>query len=110
MAQMAAIVESTEAAILSKDLNGIIASWNPGAEKLFGYRAEEVIGKPVTILIPPDRVEEEPRILERLRRGEVIPQASFNVHHGPVSWAPQRDHRRFQRRGRLIHYSEARNR
>ncbi len=74
MAQMAAIVESSDDAIISKDLNGIIASWNKGAEKLFGYTAAEVIGKPVTILIPQDRVDEEPRILERLTRGEQVDQ------------------------------------
>src|SRR5262249_24624840 len=50
----------------------IIVSWNKGAEKLFGYTASEVIGKPVTILIPPERIDEEPQILERLRRGEQI--------------------------------------
>jgi PAS domain S-box-containing protein len=72
MAQMAAIVESSADAIISKDLNGIIASWNKGAEKLFGYTAAEVIGNSVTILIPPDRMDEEPRILEHLRRGETI--------------------------------------
>jgi PAS domain S-box-containing protein len=53
-------------------LNGIIASWNKGAEKLFGYTAEEIIGKPVTILIPTDRADEEPYILERIRRGDSI--------------------------------------
>jgi PAS domain S-box-containing protein len=67
-----AIVESSDDAIISKDLDGVIASWNGGAERLFGYSAEEVIGKPVTILIPPDRQDEEPRILERIRRGERI--------------------------------------
>jgi PAS domain S-box-containing protein len=53
-------------------LNGVITSWNKGAEKLFGYAAEEVIGKPITILFPPDRLDEEPQILERLRRGERV--------------------------------------
>ena len=67
-----AIVESSDDAIISKDLNGVIISWNRGAERLFGYTAEEVIGKPVTILMPPDRRDEEPPILERIRRGERI--------------------------------------
>jgi PAS domain S-box-containing protein len=75
-AQMMAIVESSEDAIVtvtvSKDLNEIIASWNSGAEKLFGYTAAEVIGKPVTILIPPDRIDEEPQILGRIKRREQV--------------------------------------
>jgi PAS domain S-box-containing protein len=69
---LAAVVDSSDDAILSKDLNGIIATFNRGAERLFGYRAEEVVGKPVTILIPPDRQHEEPEILARIRRGERI--------------------------------------
>jgi PAS domain S-box-containing protein len=68
----AAIVESSADPILSKDLNGVIMSWNHGAELLFGYTAEEAVGKPVTILIPVERHDEEPRILERIRRGESI--------------------------------------
>jgi PAS domain S-box-containing protein len=72
MAQMAAIVESSDDAIISKDLNGIIVSWNEGAERLFGYRAAEVIGKSVTILIPEGRGDEEPYILEHIRRGERV--------------------------------------
>jgi PAS domain S-box-containing protein len=70
--QLAAIVESSEDAIISKDLNSIITSWNRGAEQLFGYQAVEVVGKPVTILMPRDRLNEEPKILERIRRGEPI--------------------------------------
>src|SRR5436190_271481 len=70
--RVASIVESSDDAIISKDLNGIIASWNKGAEHVFGYTAEEVIGQPVTILMPPDRVNEEPGILDRIRHGERI--------------------------------------
>src|SRR5215813_6968356 len=71
-AQLASIVESSNDAIISKDLNGIITSWNKGAQKLFGYAADEVIGKPVKILFPEDRLDEETRILERMRRGERV--------------------------------------
>ena len=70
--QFSAIVESSDDAIVSKDLNGVVRTWNPGAERLFGYTAEEIIGKPITTLIPPDRRGEEVRILERLRNGERI--------------------------------------
>jgi PAS domain S-box-containing protein len=72
MQHMAAVVESSDDAIVTKDLNGVIKSWNRGAEQLFGYTADEVIGKPITILVPEDRPDEEPGILARLRRGERI--------------------------------------
>ena len=72
MQQAAFVVESSDYAIVTKDLNGIITSWNKGATRLFGYTADEVIGKPVTILMAPDRQNEEPAILERIRRGERI--------------------------------------
>jgi len=71
-ASLAAIVESSDDAIISKDLNGVITSWNKGAERLFGYMAREVTGKPITLLIPPDRQQEEPKILERIGRGERV--------------------------------------
>jgi len=70
--RLASIVKSSEDAILSASLDGIIKTWNPGAERLFGYMAEEVIGKPVTFYIPMDRHDEESNILSRIRRGERI--------------------------------------
>ena len=70
----AAIVESSDDAILSKALDGFILSWNAGAERLFGYSAEEAIGKPATIVIPLDRRDEEPTMLDAIRRGESIRQ------------------------------------
>ena len=70
--QLATVAETSEDAIITKDLNGIITSWNKAAERIFGYPADEVIGKPVSVLIPPDRPDEEPTILERLRKGQRI--------------------------------------
>jgi PAS domain S-box-containing protein len=70
---LSAIVDSSDDAIISKDLNGIIKSWNKSAERLFGYTAAEAVGQPVaTLLIPADRQEEEPEILSRLRRGDRV--------------------------------------
>jgi PAS domain S-box-containing protein len=70
--RLASIVESSGDAILSKDLDGIITSWNRGAERLFGYLAEDIIGKSMTILIPPERQDEENVILGRARRGDLV--------------------------------------
>jgi PAS domain S-box-containing protein len=69
---LAAIGESSEDAIISKNLDGVVSSWNRGAERLFGYRSEEMIGQPILRLIPPERHDEERVILDRLRRGERI--------------------------------------
>jgi PAS domain S-box-containing protein len=69
---LAAIVQSSDDAIISKSLEGVISTWNHGAERMFGYTAEEVVGKSVTVLIPPNQIDEEPAILEKLRRGERI--------------------------------------
>jgi PAS domain S-box-containing protein len=68
----AALVESSDDAILSKNLDGVITSWNRGAQQVFGYTADEAIGQLVTMLIPPERHDEEPSILARIRRGERI--------------------------------------
>jgi PAS domain S-box-containing protein len=69
---LAAIVESSDDAIISKDLNGTIMSWNKGAERVFGYRADEAVGRPITMLLPPDRFQEEASILATLVRDERI--------------------------------------
>ena len=69
---LAAIVDSTDDAVIGKTLDGVIISWNRGAERIYGYTADEVIGQPISILIPPDRPNELPSILSRLARGERI--------------------------------------
>ncbi len=69
---LAAVVEGTSDAVLSKDLDGIITAWNEAATRLYGYTAEQAIGKPIYIIVPPGRETEEERILERIRRGERV--------------------------------------
>jgi PAS domain S-box-containing protein len=71
-ARLAAIVESSDDAIVGKDLSGVVTSWNAGAEKIYGYSAEEMIGRSMERLIPPDRRQEEAEILEHVRRGESV--------------------------------------
>jgi PAS domain S-box-containing protein len=70
--RLAAIVESSHDAIMSLDLDGVITSWNAGAERLYGYSAEEIVGQAIAIVIPPDHTDDFPEIIERLRRGEAI--------------------------------------
>ena len=69
---LSAIVESSEDAIISRDLDGTIVSWNKGAERLYGYTADEVIGRPLAMLVPPDHPDELPDLMERLARGERV--------------------------------------
>lgn len=69
---LASIVESSDDAIVSKNIDGVITSWNKGAERIFGYSAEEAVGQPITLVIPRDRHDEEREILSRIRRGERI--------------------------------------
>lgn len=71
--RLAAIVESSQDAIIGKDLNGTVTSWNAGAEKIFGYSAAQMIGQPIRRLIPAERQEEETEILRRIQRGENVP-------------------------------------
>ena len=69
---LASIVESSDDAIISKDVNGIVTSWNRGAERIFGYTAAEMIGRPIAVIAAPGHLDEMPTILERIRRGERI--------------------------------------
>jgi len=71
-ALLADIVESSEDAIISKSLDGVIESWNAAAERLFGYSGDEAVGRPIKIIIPPDRIQEEQLILQRLRQANEL--------------------------------------
>src|SRR5262249_55508386 len=89
-ARLAAIVESSEDAIVSKTLDGMIRSWNAGAQRLFGYWEQEGVGRPITLIIPPERQDEERAILERLCRGERVEhfetvRVSKDGHHLEIS-------------------------
>jgi PAS domain S-box-containing protein len=70
--RLAAIIESSEDAIIAKDLNGTVTAWNPGAERLFGYTAEEMVGTPISVLMPPDHSQDMREILDRIRCGERV--------------------------------------
>ena len=71
-ARLAAIVESSDDAIISKTLEGIITSWNKGAQRIYGYSAEEALRRPISMLVPPERPDEVPEMLEKIRRGEKV--------------------------------------
>ena len=71
-AQLAAIVTNSDDAIVSKNLDGIVQSWNAGAERIFGYTAGEMIGRPIIILLPPERIDEEATSLSKIRAGERV--------------------------------------
>ena len=71
-ARLAAIVQSSDDAIIGKDLNGIIASWNPAAERMFGYTAAEAVGQSIRIIIPDDRQDEEDGVIQQIKRGEKV--------------------------------------
>lgn len=72
VSQFPAIIESSDDAIISKTIEGIVVSWNPAAERMFGYTAREIIGRPITVLFPPDRLQEESDILAKISRGERV--------------------------------------
>src|SRR5690242_9136914 len=86
--RIASIIEFSDDAIVSKNLDGIITSWNKGAERVFGYTAEEAVGRPITIVIPQDRQDEERTILTRIRRGERIEhfETVRQRKHGSLIW------------------------
>jgi PAS domain S-box-containing protein len=71
-ARLAAIVQGSDDAIISETLDGLITSWNPGAERVFGYTADEAIGRPITLIVPPERRDEQTAVLGRIRRGEAV--------------------------------------
>ncbi|MDX6668677.1 MAG: hypothetical protein QOK04_2057, partial [Solirubrobacteraceae bacterium] len=71
-AQLAAIVQSSDDAIIGKALDGTIVSWNSGAERIYGYRADEVVGKPMSMLVPPEKSDELTSILDTVTRGERV--------------------------------------
>jgi len=81
--ELASIVESSDDAIISKSLDGIITSWNRGAERLYGYTSEEAVGQHISLIAPPDLPDEIPNIMEKLRRGERIVVAGDS----PCRWS-----------------------
>jgi PAS domain S-box-containing protein len=72
VSHLAAIVETSDDAIIGRSLDGTILSWNLGAERLYGYKAEEVVGRPLALLVPPGQIDEMARFMKALRHGEHI--------------------------------------
>src|SRR4029079_8407201 len=72
LAHMAAVVDSADDAIVSKTLDGIVKSWNGGARRIFGYESEEMVGRPITVIIPPELHQEEAQLLAKIRKGERV--------------------------------------
>jgi PAS domain-containing protein len=88
LARLAAIVEGSDDAITSATLDGVVTSWNAGAERLFGYSAAEVVGRSLTFLVPPGRDDELPQILARIRAGERVAHFETAAEHpgqGPAT-------------------------
>jgi PAS domain S-box-containing protein len=90
--RLSALIQSANDAIIGKTTKGIVQTWNPGAERLYGYSAAEMLGRDMTVILPPDRLDEEAQILERIGRGE-------RVEHFDAT--------RMRNDGRLIHVSIA---
>ena len=105
-ARLAAIVDSSEDAIVSKNLDGLITSWNRAAEHMFGWTAAEAVGRHITIIIPPDRLPEEDDVLAHIRRGFALMREQLLQHVAIRKWRPTRQHasrsrcRRHESRGR----------
>ena len=72
IAHLAAVVDNSSDAIVSKTLDGIVKSWNGGATRIFGYEADEMVGRPITVIIPPELMHEEAHILSRIRAGQPV--------------------------------------
>jgi len=102
VSRLVAIVESSDDAIIGKTLDGIITSWNPGAERMYGYTAQEMVGRSVATIFPPDRLGELAPILDQLRRGggqSIISRPAASARTGRSLMCPFRSPRSGTRRG-----------
>jgi PAS domain S-box-containing protein len=102
--QLAAIVQSSDDAIIGKGLDSIVTSWNAGAQRLFGYSADEIVGKPVTTLFPPGHLDEETDILARIKRGHPGPHKAWRIRRSLRDSAPAQGRNAYRRfADRLAH-------